>query len=56
MATQLQLDFDQQKLKLMRCILVRIDQKELIKGLSALFFNFMEIQKKGLIRDESNHQ
>ena len=44
MATQLQLEFDPQKLRLMRAILVRGDQQELIKELSQIFFNYRSQQ------------
>ncbi len=56
MATQLELEFDPQKLRLMRAILVRVDQQELIKELSQIFFNFVQIESKEVLRDEINHQ
>jgi hypothetical protein len=56
MATQLQLEFDPRKLRLMRAILLRVDQQELIKELSRIFFNFVQIENKEELRGESNHQ
>ena len=56
MGIQLQLELDHQRVKLMRSTLMSVDQSELVKGLSEIFFNFIQVQNKGVARDESHDQ
>ncbi len=54
MSTQLQLEFDQEKLTFMRSILMTVDLKAIIKELAELYVEFIKIGKYEAPKDEKN--
>lgn len=54
MSTQLQLEFDQEKVKFMRSILITVDLKAMIKGLVELYVEFIKIEKCEAPKDKKN--
>lgn len=51
MSTQLPLEFEQEKLKLLKSIFSTVDQREVIKGLIELYLQFIHLEKKGRTKE-----
>lgn len=47
MRRQLKLEFDQEKLKILKSIFGTVDQREVIQGLIELYLQFIQIEEKG---------
>ena len=54
MNSQLQLEFDQEKVKFMKSILDAVDQRAIIKGLVELYVEFIHLEKSEAPKDEKD--
>ena len=56
MSTQLSLEFDQEKSRLMKSILAASNQRAIIKGLVELYVEFIHIEKSEAPKDEKDNK
>jgi len=55
MSTQLSLEFDQEKSRLMESILTASNQRAIIKGLVELYVEFVQVENSEASKDEKDN-